>query len=93
MALKVRVCRLDEVKPGVLRAFSVEGVTWPVIVTYLDGKRPHLAGHDVGEPAHAHAQRHYARPRWRGSRRSRSPSPRRFAPSTTHVTAMPGMIA
>ena len=38
MALRVRVCRLADIVPGELRAFSVEGVTWPVIVTYVDGE-------------------------------------------------------
>jgi nitrite reductase/ring-hydroxylating ferredoxin subunit len=37
MALRVRVCALDEVAGGELRAFVVEGVTWPVIVTRIDG--------------------------------------------------------
>lgn len=38
MALRVRVCRLADVVPGELRAFAVEGVTWPVLVTYVDGE-------------------------------------------------------
>jgi nitrite reductase/ring-hydroxylating ferredoxin subunit len=37
MALRVRVCRLADVTPGELHAFRVEGVTWPVLVTYVDG--------------------------------------------------------
>lgn len=37
MALRVRVCRLDEVAAGELRGFVVDGVTWPVMVTRLDG--------------------------------------------------------
>ena len=37
MALKVRICRLDEVVAGQLRAFPVAGVTWPVIVTLVEG--------------------------------------------------------
>ncbi|MBA3820556.1 MAG: Rieske 2Fe-2S domain-containing protein [Deltaproteobacteria bacterium] len=37
MALRVRVCRLADVSIGELRAFTVPGVTWPVIVTYVDG--------------------------------------------------------
>ncbi len=37
MALRVYVCRVADVVPGELRAFAVEGVTWPVIVTWLDG--------------------------------------------------------
>jgi nitrite reductase/ring-hydroxylating ferredoxin subunit len=36
MALRVLVCRLAEVARGELRAFAVTGVTWPVIVTYVD---------------------------------------------------------
>lgn len=38
MALRVRVCRLADVAPGELHAFAVPGVTWPVIVTYSEGK-------------------------------------------------------
>jgi nitrite reductase/ring-hydroxylating ferredoxin subunit len=37
MALRVRVCKLADVAPGELRAFAVPGVTWPVIVTVVDG--------------------------------------------------------
>ncbi len=37
MALRVRVCELDEVVEGELRGFHVTGVTWPVMVTILDG--------------------------------------------------------
>jgi nitrite reductase/ring-hydroxylating ferredoxin subunit len=37
MALRVRVCALDDVVPGALRGFAVAGVTWPVMVTTLDG--------------------------------------------------------
>ena len=37
MALRVRVCGLTEVVRGELRAFAVPGVTWPVIVTEVDG--------------------------------------------------------
>ena len=37
MALRVRVCRLADVVPGEVRAFAVAGVTWPVLVTYVDG--------------------------------------------------------
>jgi nitrite reductase/ring-hydroxylating ferredoxin subunit len=36
MALRVRVCRLADVVPGELRSFKVVGVTWPVIVTYVE---------------------------------------------------------
>jgi nitrite reductase (NADH) small subunit len=38
MALHVRVCRLADVAEGELREFTVEGVTWPVIVTMVDGE-------------------------------------------------------
>jgi len=37
MALRVRVCELDDVAAGELRGFPVPGVTWPVMVTILDG--------------------------------------------------------
>jgi len=49
MALRVRVCRLADVIAGELRAFRVEGVTWPVIVTYVDGELvacPGVCPHD-----------------------------------------------
>lgn len=36
MAMRVRVCRVDEVVPGELTPFQVKGVTWPVIVTSVD---------------------------------------------------------
>lgn len=35
MALRVRLCRLDEVPRGALRGFPVPGLTWPVMVTRL----------------------------------------------------------
>ena len=38
MALRVRVCKLADVVDGELRAFRVKGVTWPVIVTRVDGE-------------------------------------------------------
>jgi nitrite reductase/ring-hydroxylating ferredoxin subunit len=38
MALRVRVCALGEVVDDELRAFAVPGVTWPVIVTRVDGE-------------------------------------------------------
>lgn len=38
MALRVRVCTLDQVAGGPLRAFAVPGVTWPVIVARVDGE-------------------------------------------------------
>jgi nitrite reductase/ring-hydroxylating ferredoxin subunit len=37
MALRVRVCRTSDLVPGALQAFAVRGVTWPVIVTFVDG--------------------------------------------------------
>lgn len=37
MALRVRVCQLDQIVPGELRAFAVAGVTWPVMVTSIGG--------------------------------------------------------
>ena len=44
MAMRVFVCRASEVVPGELRAFSVAGVTWPVIVTTVDGELVAVAG-------------------------------------------------
>ena len=38
MALRVRVCRLDDVADDELRAFRVTGVTWPVIITRVGGE-------------------------------------------------------
>ncbi|MBP9203700.1 MAG: Rieske 2Fe-2S domain-containing protein [Kofleriaceae bacterium] len=38
MALRTRICRLDEVVDGALRGFRVRGVTWPVLVTRVDGE-------------------------------------------------------
>ena len=38
MAMRVRVCWLADVVDGELRAFRVDGVTWPVIVTRVDGE-------------------------------------------------------
>jgi nitrite reductase/ring-hydroxylating ferredoxin subunit len=35
MPLRVYVCRVDEVERDRLRAFAVEGVTWPVLVVWL----------------------------------------------------------
>jgi nitrite reductase/ring-hydroxylating ferredoxin subunit len=37
MALRVRLCAVGEVGPGELRGFAVAGVTWPVMLTILDG--------------------------------------------------------
>jgi nitrite reductase/ring-hydroxylating ferredoxin subunit len=38
VALRVKVCRIGDVVDGELRAFFVHGVTWPVIVTRVDGE-------------------------------------------------------
>lgn len=38
MALRVRVCMLSDVVDDQLRAFRVSGVTWPVIVTRIEGE-------------------------------------------------------
>ncbi|MDB4959775.1 MAG: Rieske (2Fe-2S) iron-sulfur domain protein [Myxococcales bacterium] len=38
MALRVRVCSMRDIVEGELRAFAVRGVTWPVIVTIVDGE-------------------------------------------------------
>jgi nitrite reductase/ring-hydroxylating ferredoxin subunit len=49
MALRVRVCRLDDVSAGELRAFPVTGVTWPVLVGYLEDELiavPGVCPHD-----------------------------------------------
>lgn len=37
MALKLRVCRVDEVLPGEVRGFDVDGVAVPVLVANVDG--------------------------------------------------------
>lgn len=44
MALRVFVCRLADVVPGELRDFAVKGVTWPVIVAYVDNALVATAG-------------------------------------------------
>jgi nitrite reductase/ring-hydroxylating ferredoxin subunit len=49
MALRVLVCKLSDVGDGQLRAFQVRGVTWPVIVTRIDGELiacPGVCPHD-----------------------------------------------
>lgn len=49
MALRVRVCDLGDVAEGELRGFAVTGVTWPVMVTRLDGQLiafPGVCPHD-----------------------------------------------
>jgi nitrite reductase/ring-hydroxylating ferredoxin subunit len=38
VALRVLVCRLADVADGELHAFPVAGVTWPVLVTRIDGE-------------------------------------------------------
>lgn len=38
MALRVKVCTLADVHDNEMRAFQVTGVTWPVIVTRVDGE-------------------------------------------------------
>jgi nitrite reductase/ring-hydroxylating ferredoxin subunit len=38
VALRVRVCQLGEIVPDELRAFAVTGVTWPVMVTIVEGE-------------------------------------------------------
>jgi len=38
MALRVKVCSIADIAPGEVRAFKVDGVTWPVIVTELAGE-------------------------------------------------------
>lgn len=37
MPLRVRVCSIDELAAGELRAFRVDGVTWPVVIAIIDG--------------------------------------------------------
>lgn len=49
MALRVRVCELADVVAGELRAFRVAGVTWPVMMTLVDGEPyafPGVCPHD-----------------------------------------------
>lgn len=49
MALRVRVCKLADVAGDGLRGFAVNGVTWPVMVTRLDGQLiafPGVCPHD-----------------------------------------------
>jgi nitrite reductase (NADH) small subunit len=70
MALRVYVCKIADIAEGELRAFAVPGVTWPVIVTSIDGELaavpgvcPHedvalwngeLRGHAIVCPGHAY---------------------------------------
>jgi len=42
--LRVRLCRLDELPAGELRAFQVPGVTWPVLAGVFDGELIATAG-------------------------------------------------
>lgn len=44
MALRVLVCRRDQVLADEINAFSVTGVTWPVIVTVVEGELVATAG-------------------------------------------------
>ena len=44
MALRVKVCRTDEVAPGDTKGFSVPGVTIPIMVTNIDGTSLAAAG-------------------------------------------------
>ena len=49
MALRVRVCRLDELEGDAMRGFAVAGVTWPVMVATVDGELiafPGVCPHD-----------------------------------------------
>lgn len=52
MALRVRVCKVTEVVDNQIRTFEVKGVTWPVVVTRVDGLLYACAGvcphEDVG---------------------------------------------
>lgn len=38
MSMRVRVCRVDEVPPGEMRGFAVDGLLLPVLVAHLDGR-------------------------------------------------------
>ena len=37
MALRVRVCRSEDIQPGEVKGFSVPGITVPILVTNVDG--------------------------------------------------------
>ncbi|MEM9490903.1 MAG: Rieske (2Fe-2S) protein [Myxococcota bacterium] len=37
MALRLRVCRIDQVEPGEVKGFAVSGVAVPVLVANIDG--------------------------------------------------------
>jgi toluene monooxygenase system ferredoxin subunit len=38
VALRVRVCQIDQIVPGELRAFDVAGVTWPIMMSRVEGE-------------------------------------------------------
>jgi nitrite reductase/ring-hydroxylating ferredoxin subunit len=44
VALRLRVCRVDEVPPGARRAIALPGLAWPVLVVNLDGDIVATAG-------------------------------------------------
>lgn len=44
MPLRVKVCPVDDVPEGTVRAVRVPGVTWPVLVTRLAGELIATAG-------------------------------------------------
>jgi nitrite reductase/ring-hydroxylating ferredoxin subunit len=50
MPLRVRVCTIDQVVVGELRAFTVEHASWPVMVTSYEGETiafPAFCPHDM----------------------------------------------
>jgi nitrite reductase/ring-hydroxylating ferredoxin subunit len=44
VALRVRVCRVDQIAEGEHRGFAVPGVTWPILVARLGGEIIATAG-------------------------------------------------
>ena len=36
--MTLRVCRVDEVGPGQMKGFAVDGLAWPVLVANVDGE-------------------------------------------------------
>jgi nitrite reductase/ring-hydroxylating ferredoxin subunit len=44
MALRLRVCRVDELPPGARRAVTIAGLSWPVLAVNLDGEIVVTAG-------------------------------------------------
>jgi nitrite reductase/ring-hydroxylating ferredoxin subunit len=38
MAMRVHVCRVDDVPEGALAGFTIPGVDWPVMVSRVDGE-------------------------------------------------------